>query len=97
VCAGLLACRYCIFWVESGARTDSLVALEIATGCAIIAAATGCIGTYLLKSGLKIVVIPMVGTQTSSDSGESNTEVPTRQLDAKAANPPNASTASKSP
>ena len=69
VCAGLLACRYCVLWLELGAPTDNLVALHIATGCAIVAATVACIGTYILKSGLEIAAVRTIGTPALGDSG----------------------------
>ena len=69
VCAGLLACRYCVLWLELGAPADNLVPLHIATGCAIVAAPVACVGTYLLRSGLKITAVGALGTPPLSDSG----------------------------
>ena len=75
VCAGLLACRYCIVWIASGAPTDSLIELKIATGCAIFAATTACVGTYLLKSRLKATAVGTNSTPAASDSDQRTNEL----------------------
>jgi hypothetical protein len=69
-------CRYCYSRLELGAPAGDLAALRIATGCAIVAATVACVGTYLLKSGLKVTAANTIETPAPGDWGNRSDELP---------------------